>query len=188
MEGHAGRIGCVGCHPESRCLVRGPRERRGVPKTLYIETSVWGSLAPRQPRDRSQIVRRLLRLLNRTPAVCVISDTVLAEIGQAPPDEAQQILQGIDKSKPVVHSINDSMEFLARKYIEAGILPVSRVADALHVAAATCLELDYLVSWNHRHMTRPMKRLQYESVNRMHGYLRMPLICNPFEACDELQH
>jgi hypothetical protein len=92
------------------------------------------------------------------------------------------------KARAVVHSISDSMEFLAHAYIQAGVLPKTRDADALHVAAATCLELDYLVSWNHRHMTRPMKRLQYESVNRIHGYLRTPLICNPFEACDELQH
>jgi hypothetical protein len=62
------------------------------------------------------------------------------------------------------------------------------VPDALHVATATFFQLDYLVSWNHRHMTRPMKRVQYESVNRLHGYLKTPLICNPFEACDELQH
>jgi hypothetical protein len=67
-------------------------------------------------------------------------------------------------------------------------LPEAREADALHVAAATCLQVDYLVSWNHRHMTRPMKRLQYESVNRLNGYLKTPLICNPFEACDELRH
>ena len=42
---------------------------------------------------------------------------------------------------------------------EAGSVPRRR-EDALHVAAATCMSADYLVSWNHRHMTRPMKRLQ----------------------------
>jgi hypothetical protein len=159
-----------------------------VPPTFYIETSVWGSLAPRQPRDRKQIVRRLLRLLDGTRATCVISDTVLAEIAQAPPDEAEQIRRAIDKARPVVHPISDSMEFLASQYIKAGVLPEGRQADALHVATATCLEVNYLVSWNHRHMTRPMKRLQYESVNRLHGYLRTPFICNLFEACDELRH
>jgi hypothetical protein len=80
------------------------------------------------------------------------------------------------------------MESLARAYIAAGVLPERRYADAMHVAAATCLQLDYLVSWNHRHMTRPLKRVQYESVNRLQGYLKSPLICNPFEACDELGH
>jgi hypothetical protein len=79
------------------------------------------------------------------------------------------------------------MEALAQAYIAADVLPKRRESDAMHIAAATCLELDYLVSWNHRHMTRPMKRLQYEAVNRLHGFLKTPMICNPFEACDELR-
>lgn len=157
-------------------------------RTFYLETSVWGSLAPRQPRDRTQVVRRLLRLLDGVRGTCVISDVVDAEINDAPPDEAEEIRNHVDRQKPIVYPISDSMESLARAYIDAGVLPEGREADALHVAAATCLQLDYLVSWNHRHMTRPMKRLQYESVNRLHGYLRTPLICNPFEACDELRH
>lgn len=159
-----------------------------IPLAIHVETSVWGSLAPRQPRDRTQVVRRLLRLLDRVRGTCVISEVVLAEIGLAPPEEADEIRHHIDVAGPVVHATSDAMALLARAYIEAGVLPKARDADALHVAAATYLELDYLVSWNYRHMTRPMKRLQYESVNRLHGYLRTPLICNPFEACDDLRH
>jgi hypothetical protein len=135
-----------------------------------------------------KVVRQLLRLLDGVRGSCVISDVVLAEIGEAPPIEAEQIQRHIDGAGPLVHPVSDGMELLARGYIEAGVLSEAREADALRVAAATCLELDYLISWNHRHMTRPMKRLQYESVNRLHGYLRTPLICNPFEACDELRH
>lgn len=153
---------------------------------FYLETSVWGSLAPCQPRDRTQVVHRLLRLLDGTRGQCVISDVVLAEIKKAPTDVADQILQHIEPVQHIVHPISEAMETLARAYIAAGVLPEDREADALHVAAATCLELDYLVSWNHRHMTRPKKRLQYEAVNRLQGYLKTPMICNPFEACDEL--
>jgi hypothetical protein len=118
----------------------------------------------------------------------VISEVVVAEILDAPTDVSAQILRHIDRVKPGVHAIVAAMRSLARAYIESKVLPERRGEDALHVAAATCLQLDYLVSWNHRHMTRPMKRLQYESVNRLHGYLRTPLICNPFEACDELRN
>lgn len=156
--------------------------------TSYLETSVWGSLAPRQPRDRMQVVRRLLRLLDGVHGQCVISDVVLAEIKDAPPREAERILGHVDRVQPIVYPISDAMEALARAYIAAGVLPEGRQADALHVAAATCLRLDYVVSWNHRHMTRPMKRLQYERVNQAQGYLKTPLICNPFEACDEFEH
>src|SRR5439155_21133468 len=156
--------------------------------TCYIETSVWGSLAHGQPRDRKQVVHRLLRLLDGVHGTCVISDVVLAEIKDAAPRDAAEIRDQLTKTDHTVYPISSDMESLALAYIAAGVLPKRRHADALHVAAATCLQLDYLVSWNHRHMTRPMKRLQYESVNRLHGYLRTPLICNPFEACDELRH
>src|SRR5262245_16454971 len=154
--------------------------------TFYLETSVWGSLAPRQPRDRTQVGHRLLNLLDGVRGQCVLSDVVLAEIKMAPPEVADKILQHIDPVRHIVHPISEAMEALARAYIAAGVLPEDREADALHVAAATCLELDYLVSWNHRHMTRPKKRLQYEAVNQLHGYLKTPFICNPFEACHEL--
>ena len=156
--------------------------------TCYIETSVWGSLAHGQPRDRKQVVLRLLRLLDGVHGTCIISDVVLAEIQDAAPSDVVQIRHRLEETNHTVYPISDDMESLALAYIAAGVLPKRRQADAMHVAAATCLQLDYLVSWNHRHMTRPLKRVQYESVNRLQGYLKTPLICNPFEACDELRH
>ena len=154
--------------------------------TLYLETSVWGSLAPRQPRDRRQVVHRLLQLLDGVRGQCVVTEVVLGEINKAPTKEADQIRQHFDRVDPKMPPISEAMESLARAYINAGVLPEGREADALHIAAATCLQLDFLVSWNHRHMTRPKKRLQYEAVNHLHGYLKTPLICNPFEACNEI--
>lgn len=159
-----------------------------VVPTFYLETSVWGSLATRQPRDRKQVVHRLLRLFDGLRGTCVISDVVLAEVLDATTADAAEIRRRLHQTHHTVNPISESMEALAVSYIAAGILPETRQADAMHVAAATCLGCDYLVSWNHRHMTRPMKRVQYESVNRLHGYLKTPLICNPFEACDEIRH
>ena len=158
------------------------------PPTFYLETSVWGSLAPRQPRDRKQVVLRLLRLLDGVRGVCVVSRAVVAEVEDAPPENAKPIREQMQLMKLDVLPITDEVEQLARAYIEAGVLPERRETDAAHVAVATCFQLDYLVSWNHRHMTRPMKRLQFESVDRVHGYFKTPLICNPFEACDELRY
>ena len=156
--------------------------------TCYLETSVWGSLAHGQPRDRKQVVHRLLRLLDGVRGVAMISQAVSIEIESAPPEYAIPIDKAIKSLKPKMLAITSEVEALARAYIKAGVLPVRRETDAQHVAVATFFQLDYLVSWNHRHMTRPMKRLQYESVNRLHGYVTTPLICNPFEACDELRY
>ena len=98
------------------------------------------------------------------------------------------MFQEINKLLAVELAPSAESEQLADEYIKTGILPAKKRDDARHVAIATLAGVDILVSWNHRHMTRPMKRLQYESVNRLRGYLHTPLICNPFEACDELRH
>jgi len=156
------------------------------PPTYYIETSVWGSLASRQPADRKRIVRRLLNLLDGERGTSLISAVVLAEIDLAPAADANIIRRAISSVQPAVLPVAEVVEALAMCYIAAGVLPERRQSDALHVAAATCFQADYLVSWNHRHMTRPTKRVQYESVNRLEGFLKTPLICNPVEACDEL--
>jgi hypothetical protein len=133
-------------------------------------------------------VQRLLGLVDGVRGAAMISRAVLIEIEAAPPEYAIPIVESIKSRKPEVLPITNEVEALARAYILAGILPKRRETDAQHVAVATCFQLDYLVSWNHRHMTRPMKRLQYESVNRLHGYFKTPFFCNPFEACDELRH
>src|SRR5205807_2346840 len=156
-------------------------------KTIYLETSVLGSLAPRQPADRKRVVKRLLTLLDGIRGVCVVSDVVLEEIELAPAIVAEPIRRALAEVQPLIQPITGAVRALASAYLEASILPKRRLSDALHVAAATCYGDDYLVSWNHRHLTRPMKKLQYESVNRLHGYLKTPIICNPLEALDEFR-
>jgi hypothetical protein len=158
------------------------------PPTFYVETSVWGSLAPRQPRDRKQAVQRLLGSLDGVRGICLISEAVIAEVLAADPEYSAPIIEQLASIKPQVLPITSQVEALARAYMEYGALPKRRHTDAAHVAAATVFQANYLVSWNHRHMTRPMKRVQYESVNRLQGYLHTPLICNPFEAYDDLRH
>src|SRR6266542_4353579 len=113
--------------------------------TFYVETSVWGSLAPRQPRDRKQVVQRLLRLLDGMRGMAVISHAALIEIEAAPAEYAQPIVKQIQARKPDVLPITGAVEALARAYIEAGVLPARRETDAQHVAVATCFQLDYLV-------------------------------------------
>jgi predicted nucleic acid-binding protein len=129
----------------------------------------------------------LIDLLDGNRGRCPISAVVLAEVQQAPQATAKAILRLMANSDLTVHSTTPEVEELARRYLSAGVVPPKRVSDALHVATATCFGDDYLVSWNHRHMTRPSKRAQFEAVGRLHGYHKAPMICNPVEACDELR-
>jgi len=101
------------------------------------------------------VVSRLLSLLDGVRGACVISVGVLLEVARAAPAESGALRGYIDQKRPIVFPITEAVEALAQAYIDGGVLPERRLADAVHVAAATCWEADFLVSWNHRHMTRP---------------------------------
>ena len=156
-------------------------------KEFYLETSVWGCLARKQSRDRKRIVSRLLQLLDGVQGQCVISNAVIEEIESAPTDDASMMNHQIALRKPTVYLVSREAKILSSKYLQMGVLPERRLIDALHVATATCFEIDYLVSWNHRHLTRPAKRRQFEAVNHLHGFMKTPFICNPVEAIHDLR-
>lgn len=89
--------------------------------------------------------------------------------------------------KPTVYPVSIEAKVLSSRYLQMGVLPKRRLIDAIHVATATRFEIDYLVSWNHRHLTRPAKRGQFEAVNQLHGFTKTPFICNPVEAIHDLR-
>src|SRR5437016_10563142 len=95
-------------------------------KTVYVETSVWGSLAPRQPADRKRVVRRLLKLLDGTRAACVISDVVVEEIDQAPTGVADAIRHALASVQARFQPVTEAVITLATAYVAANILPKRR--------------------------------------------------------------
>jgi len=59
---------------------------------------------------------------------------------------------------------------LARALINSGALPPKALADALHVAAAAVNGVEYLVTWNLRHLAGAVIRRRLENALRDRGY------------------
>lgn len=81
--------------------------------------------------------------------------------------------------------MNEDIESLAQKYVEAGIIPENKFADALHVAYCTCFEFDILLSWNFRHLANIHKQIRINTINRQNGYLKELNLLNPMEVIFE---
>jgi hypothetical protein len=71
-------------------------------------------------------------------------------------------------------------EALAEAIMAAGILPPHAIRDAAHVAVAAVHAIDYLLTWNCKHLAnaRIERRIALvcEKLER-----RMPIICTPEE-------
>jgi hypothetical protein len=114
-----------------------------------------------------------------------VSPVVLDELGACEEFNRGQIMAVFDATPLARVDITPEVVELARSYIGAGILPARKADDALHVAVATVSQMDYLVSWNHRHMTNARKGEQYRGVNLMRGYRHTPVIVTPLEVIYE---
>lgn len=71
---------------------------------------------------------------------------------------------------------------LAPKYVEAGVVVETFYADALHLAIASVHSMDYLVSWNFRHIVNIRTRNLVSTVN-VNNSLRPLDIIAPPELC-----
>lgn len=69
---------------------------------------------------------------------------------------------------------------LARTFIEKGPIPEKAAVDALHIAVATVHGMDYLLTWNCRHIANAEMRAAVAKICREAGY-EPPIICTPEE-------
>ena len=72
---------------------------------------------------------------------------------------------------------------LAEELLSAGALPREASQDALHIAIAVINGVDYLVTWNLRHMANAPVRAAVGRACRRAGY-RPPVICTPEELLE----
>ncbi len=88
----------------------------------------------------------------------------------------------ISRGIPVLDE-KDQIERLAAAFLNK--LQISKKAelDAFHIACASVHEIDYLLTWNCRHIANASLRRMIESVNEKHGY-KTPVICTPEELLE----
>ena len=73
---------------------------------------------------------------------------------------------------------------LAKELVEKTPLPNTARVDALHIATATVHGMDYLLSWNCKHIANATLRGRMESICRFAGF-EPPVICTPLELVEE---
>lgn len=114
----------------------------------------------------------------------VISDIVRAEIQRGDPTAAQQRLAVV--SSLTVLEISPEMDNLVEKLLDSGAVPRNVRPDAQHIAIATGHGVDYLVSWNHKHIVNENKREYINQVCQEAGFQPIT-ICTPMELMEDIQ-
>ena len=150
--------------------------------TAYIETSVVSYLTARPSRDvviaaYQEITREWWRECSDRFDL-VASALVVAESRAGDPDAARIRIEALE-AVTLLDATPDA-EVLAHALVETEAVPRQAADDAAHIAIAVTNGVDFLVTWNFRHIANAAMRARIEQVCRGAGY-EPPVICTPNE-------
>jgi predicted nucleic acid-binding protein len=128
--------------------------------TAYIETTIPSYYTARSSRDVVQITRQSATK-RWWDSGCsgfdlYTSQEVLDEAGRGDPEAALRRLEMM--AEILVLEFTSEVESLARCLIGAGLVPATVASDAVHIATASVYRLDFLVTWNFKHIVNPLIR------------------------------
>jgi len=149
---------------------------------VYIETSIVSYLTARPSRDLLAAAWQKVTIdwwdTQRNRFGLFASDIVIEEAGKGDDVAAARRLKALS-GIPLL-AITEEVLLFAEKLISSGAIPKEAIGDSLHIALSSVHGLDYLLTWNYRHIdnaeTKPLIRktcLENEYV--------YPEICTPQE-------
>ncbi|MGA2705538.1 MAG: type II toxin-antitoxin system VapC family toxin [Isosphaeraceae bacterium] len=151
-------------------------------ETVYLETTFISYLVARPSRDllvaAHQQATEEWCAIRRAVFECCVSQVVIDEASAGDPAEVQKRLAIISGLSAL--EITEDAESLTQAILAEGVFPARAVRDAAHVAVATVHAVDYLLTWNCRHLANAQIARRIALVCERLGY-RMPNICTPEE-------
>jgi predicted nucleic acid-binding protein len=151
-------------------------------KTVYIETSVVSYLTALPARDLLAAAWQSATLewwqTRRERFELFTSQLVLDEASSGHPDAAGRRLHSLEHV-PIL-PLTDLATDLAESLVREGALPQKASDDALHLAIAAYHGVNYLLTWNCRHLDNAEMKPVMRRICAIHGYT-CPEICTPIE-------
>ena len=141
--------------------------------SVYVDTSVVGSYYdPYDELRRAQTREFWIKLGNYSVYVSKLVDEELTAIANY--RLRLKLLKLVSSFK--VLEVTPEIEALADEYVKKGVVPDMFRSDALHLAATTLNRIDYLVSWNFKHLVNIRTRRLVNQVNLKRGYRAIEIV------------
>jgi hypothetical protein len=151
-------------------------------ETVYIEISILGYLTARP--SRNLVVAANIEITRewwdtrRSDFQLDSSQAVIKETSQGDAAIATQRLEIVRNL--ALLDLNQSVLDLAEQFLERSSLPAKANVDAVHIATATVHGVDYLLTWNCKHITNAQIQRKLAEISLNFGY-ELPILCTPYE-------
>jgi len=156
-------------------------------ETIYIDTSILGYLTARATNNL--ILAANMKVTqdwwdSRSSSFALYSSEIVweeaAKGDRAIADQRLSLLQPL-----MILDMTESAITLAEYFLQQSNLPLKASNDALHMAIATVYGLNYLLTWNCKHMANAQLQIKLSQISSEMGY-NLPIICIPYQLAYEV--
>jgi hypothetical protein len=150
--------------------------------SIYLDTSVVGGFFDVEFMTDT---RALWRLRDAGHFRFVSSQLVFQEANRAP-EPIRRLLHETFAPLDVLERTFEA-ENLAAAYVAQKVVPEDFADDARHVAICASAKIEYLVSWNFRHLANVRREAAFNAVNLLQGYPSVRIVTPTFlvHGCKE---
>ena len=138
---------------------------------LYFDTSVFGGVYDVEFQEETE---KLFEMVNNDQIICVYSDLCEFELENAP-DKVKEHFLSLDKNQTEYAEITEEINQLAEEYIKEKVVGETSIDDCRHIACATINKVDYLVSWNFKHIVNVFRIRGYNAINIKNGHIQLDI-------------
>ena len=130
------------------------------------------------------LISKLQAIGGRTCArrlIVIVSPFLIDEASRGDAIYAQKRLDEIVDF--TVLEVNEEIEDLAQEYFAALQIPEKAKIDAFHLAVAAWHKMDYVLSWNCKHIASGRVQKTLQEINLRLG-VHTPIVCTPEELME----
>jgi len=153
--------------------------------SVYIETTIISYLTAKPSRDL--IIAAHQQITSdwwtdvRPQVDCYVSPFLIDEASRGDAIYAQKRLDEIVDF--TVLEVNEEIEDLAQEYFAALQIPEKAKIDAFHLAVAAWHKMDYVLSWNCKHIASGRVQKTLQEINLRLG-VHTPIVCTSEELME----
>ncbi len=153
---------------------------------VYIETTIISYLAARISKNTIVAGRQVLTQEWWDQCRClfdlVVSELVFQEAADGDPEVSRKRIDYVSEINSL--TISDEAVQLAEALVLKGGIPQQFGEDALHIAICATNGIDFLLTWNCKHLANAKLRYKIQEIVENEGY-QCPVICTPAELMED---
>lgn len=140
---------------------------------IYLENSVFGFFYDEKPENKTKMesTRILFEQIKTGRFEAFTSPLTISELSDTPGPHRDKLLSLVKNFNVEVATVDQGeLDNLSEKYVSENIVSDEFKDDARHVAYATILRVDILVSFNLEHIANEWSARKFNAVNLKEGY------------------